>query len=111
MVICERDTLTFRPFDYELEGNEYSELPTLVKSLREKLDEGAKIINNLPKSTLARNNTTKMRDWLVTAKITKNNIGTTPDIFYTFKDHASLTWQEYHAGIVENTQSNFPLSK
>ena len=110
MVICERDTLTFRPFDYQLVGNEYNELPQIVKSIREKIDDGARIINNLPKSSLAKNTLTKRRDWLVAANISKNNIGSTQDIFYVFKDYASLTWQEYYEGIVNSTVGNFPLA-
>lgn len=63
MVICEKNTLTFRPFNYELEDDEYEELPKPILSLRNLIDDGAKIVNNLPRTTLYANSQDRLNNF------------------------------------------------
>lgn len=109
MVICETDTLTIRPFDYIAKESEIKAMPKLMQSLRNLIDEGAKIVNNLPKTSLAKNSKTKTTDWLVTAIIDKKDIGEVKDPFYVFQKNSSLTWLEYYEGVKKATLKNWPL--
>lgn len=110
MVICEADTLTIRPFDYEIKESELTAMPKLIQSIHNFLDEGAKIVNTLPKSDFAKNNSSKLESWTIASKISKNNIGEVKDPFYTYYANANLTWKEYYEGIKTLTLKNWPLS-
>ena len=108
MVICEKNTLTFRPFNYELEDDEYEELPKPILSLRNLIDDGAKIVNNLPRTTLYANSQDRLNNFPLRADIDKHNLGSQIDIFYYFNQYSDLTWQDWYNGIVKEIEGKWP---
>ena len=105
-----RFQLPIRPFDYEVKDAERQAMPRPIQSIRDLLNEGAKIVNNLPKSEFAKNNKTRLNNWIVVSDIENKNIGEVSDPFYQYQKYSDLTWQDYYEGIKKATLKDWPLA-
>ncbi|MBQ7642470.1 MAG: hypothetical protein IJS67_01070 [Clostridia bacterium] len=106
LVICETDTITYRPLEYKFTEEEKQGLSVLGKSMREILEAGAKVTNTLPKSSVVKNNNSFFSRWIMTSSLAT---GQQNDVFRAYKNNSKLTWQEYADGIAAYTDKNYPI--
>ena len=107
LVICETDTITFRPFEYAFTAEEKKGLSKLGMSMREIIESEVKITNTLPKSNKVRNNSTFFDSWAITSSTV---YGTQNELFRAFKNNSALDVEAYANGINEYTIKNYPKS-